>query len=524
MNLSIVRTRSFWQIEPFEGVSVAKIVIMTAALLSLFVDQSFGAMYGAIQNEVGGTLGASADELPWTTIGYNTFYWVVIILTPWLIDRFSRRIVFGAGHLAFGLLTIYLATATWLDGFVFARCIEGVAQGTFFVCSVMTVLTLFPPKLRAIAFSVFGVTSLSGAASGAFIGGWFLDHAFWRDALLAYALTAIVVGFVIWRLLEAPAGKGEARFDIPGITFALVAFFSYQYVAAFGERHDWLSSPDIVLAILFASLGFGLFIWRELCDDRCGFTQLRLFNIRNLSVASLLGFGLGVPLLGANLFVQYAQTILGFPPSTAGALLALRVPAIILVAPVVVSLVVANKINLKIPIVIGFVLVPVSYAMLAVLTTSGSDFVTFVVAFVLSGVGFACLFTPIANLLVRSLPEDVRAEGVAIFKLVLLLGGSIATTALGVVYDHSLAKFTSLLAGEATLRHFMQAGVTHPTAGMLALVAQQAAVLAFANSSSVVSLVSMLNLPLIALLQRSSTPSPAPNPIVRDGMGAIRHE
>jgi MFS transporter, DHA2 family, multidrug resistance protein len=509
---AVVSTRSVLQIEAFESVSISKLVVMTAALLSLFIDQSFGATYSAIQNDAGGTLGASGDELPWMTIGYNAFYWIVIILTPWLIGRFSRRVVFGAGHLAFGLVTIYLATATWFDGFVFARCLEGLAQGTFFVCSVMTVLTLFPPKFRAVAFSVFGVTSLSGAASGSFIGGWFLDHAYWRDALLAYAIAAIVVGFVIWTLLEAPTGQGEGRFDVPGIAFAFVAFFSYQYVAAFGERRDWLSSPDIAVAILSSAVGFGLFIWRELCDDRCGFVQLRLFNIRNLSVASVLGFGLGIPLLGANLFVQYAQTLLGFPPSIAGALLALRVPAIILVAPVVVSLVVADKINLKLPIVVGFVLVPVSYAMLAVLTTSGSDFSTFVVALVLSGAGFACLFTPIANLLVRSLPEDVRAEGVAIFKFVLLLGGSIATTVLGVSYDHSLANFTSLLAGEASLRHFAQAGVTNATAGMLAVVSQQAAVLAFADSSKVVSLVSLLNLPLVAFLQKPAPASPVPQP------------
>jgi len=500
---AIVRTRSFFETEAFEGVSVGKLVVMVAALLSLFVDQSFGSVFGAIQNDVGGSLGASADELPWMTIGYNAFYWLVIILTPWLIDRFSRRIVFGAGHLAFGVLTLYLATATWFDGFVFGRCLEGIAQGTFFVCSVMTVLTLFPPKLRGIAFSIFGVTSLSGAASGSFIGGWFSDNAYWRDAFVMYAVTAMVVGLVIWTLLDAPEGKREGRFDIPGVTFALIAFFGYQYAAAFGERRDWLASPDIAIAVVFGIAGFGLFVWRELCDDRCGFIQLRLFNIRNLTVASMLGFGLGVPLLGANLFVQYAQNILGFPPAIAGALLALRIPAIIIVAPVVVLLVVADKINLKLPIVIGFIVVPISYGMLAVLTTSGSDFSTFVVALLLSGAGFACLFTPIANLLVRSLPEDVRAEGVAIFKLVLLLGGSVATTVLGVIYDHSFANFASLLAGEATLRHFMQAGIATPTAGILLLVAQQAAVLAFANSSKVVALVSLLNLPLVPLLQRS---------------------
>jgi hypothetical protein len=39
---AIVRTRSFFEIEAFEGVSVGKLVVMIAALLSLFVDQSFG--------------------------------------------------------------------------------------------------------------------------------------------------------------------------------------------------------------------------------------------------------------------------------------------------------------------------------------------------------------------------------------------------------------------------------------------------------------------------------------------------
>jgi DHA2 family multidrug resistance protein len=495
-------SRSFLQIEAFDGVSVGKLFVMSAALLSLFIDQSYGSMFGVLQNYIGGTLGASADELPWASIGYNTFYWTMIILTPWLIGRFSRRVVFGLGHLAFGLLTLYLALTTSLDGFVSVRCLEGMAQGTFFVSSVLTVLTLFPLKLRPISFAVFAVIGLSGATVGPMLGGWFLDHAHWRDALFIYALGAIFVGCVIWTLLDAPAGKSENRFDIPGITFALTAFFGYQYAAAFGERRDWLYSPDVALAVLVAVLGFGLFIWRELCDDRCGFVQLRLFHIRNLAVGCLLGFGLGVPLFGANQFVQYTQTILGFPPSTAGALIALRVLAIVIVAPIVVLLVFTDKLNLKIPIVIGFILVPVSYAMLAIFTTSDSDFTTFVVAMVLSGAGFACLFSPIANVIVRSLPQDVSSEGIGIFKLALLLGGSIATTALGVVYDHSYAGFSSLLTGEASLRHFTQTGITHPSSAVLALVAQQAAVLAFADNSQVVSLVSIINLPLVLLLKR----------------------
>jgi MFS family permease len=55
---------------------------------------------------------------------------------------------------------------TVAGGSILGRCFQGLAQGTFFVCSVATVLTLFPAKYRGIAFSIFAVTSLSGAASG----------------------------------------------------------------------------------------------------------------------------------------------------------------------------------------------------------------------------------------------------------------------------------------------------------------------------------------------------------------------
>ncbi|MGA7355208.1 MAG: MFS transporter [Candidatus Cybelea sp.] len=496
------RSRPFLKIELAEGISVSKVFVMLAALVSLFVDQSFNGVYQSIQQYAGGSLGASADELPWTLIGFNTFYYVTILLTPWLIDRFGRKPIFGFGHLTFGVVSLYLAMTVSLSGFIVGRCFQGMAQGTFFVCAVVTVLTLFPAKLRGIAFSFFSVISLSGAAAGPFIGGWFIDHAYWRDAFVLYALLPAFAGVVIFTLLEAPGPRSTGRFDVPGISFALLAFFCFQYASSFGERRDWLSSEDIVWSCLLSAVGFAGFIWRELCEDRCGFIQLRLFNIRNLAVGSILGFGLGVPLFGANLFLQYAQASLGFPPSTAGALLLLRIPAIILVAPIVVILVNADKIDVRIPVVIGFLLVPLSYVLLVTHTASGSDFATFALAIVISGAGFACLFSPIANVLVRSLPTEVRAEGVAIFKIVLLLGGSVASTALAVVYDHSWAWYQALLAGGATLGHLVPIDTVPAAPTMSYLVDQQAAILAYMDNSKVVALVSLLNLPLVALLRK----------------------
>jgi MFS transporter, DHA2 family, multidrug resistance protein len=167
-----------------------------------------------------------------------------------------------------------------------------------------------------------------------------------------------------------------------------------------------------------------------------------------------------------------------------------------------VVLVNSDRLDVRIPVVIGFLFVPLSYVLLVTHTASGSDFATFALAIVISGAGFACLFSPIANVLVRSLPTEVRAEGIAIFKIVLLLGGSVASTALAVIYDHSWAWYQTLLAGGATLSHLVPIGVVPTLPTVSFLVDQQAAILAYMDNSKVVALVSLLNLPLVALLRK----------------------
>ena len=47
------RSRPFLQIEVAEGISVSKLFVTLAALISLFVDQSFNGVYQSIQQYAG---------------------------------------------------------------------------------------------------------------------------------------------------------------------------------------------------------------------------------------------------------------------------------------------------------------------------------------------------------------------------------------------------------------------------------------------------------------------------------------
>lgn len=475
---------------------------MAAALVSLYVDQSFGGAYATLQSYAGGTLGMSSDELSWATIAYNAPYYTTIVLTPWLVGRFGRRQVFGAGHAAFAVVSLFLALTTSMHGFIIGRGLQGLAQGTFFVCSVATVLTLFPLKYRGYAFAIFSVVSLSGAASGAFVGGWFIDHEHWRGVFIMYAALTAAAGTIVAVLLEAPGPQKNVSSDWTGVAFAFVAFFAFQYVSAYGERRDWFADGWIVAFTVLFVVAIVTFVLWELRLGEHAFIRLNLFATGNLAVGSALGFGLGAPLFGANEFLIYAQQQLGLPPSTAGALLALRIISIVLVAPTAVLLVNAGKIDVKSPVALGFVFVPASYALLSMQTTFASNFWTFAFALVLSGAGFACLFSPIANVTVRSLPPPLSGQGIAIFKLMLLLGGSMAGTGLAVLFDHSYDRYLSLLAGRATLHHLSQIGLhTMPTAAYAGLVKGQAAVLAYADNSKWVAFLALANIPLIFLLK-----------------------
>jgi len=346
------------------------------------------------------------------------------------------------------------------------------------------------------------VTSLTGAATGPFIGGWFIDHGFWRDTFWLYAMMALFSSIIIFFLLEAPGPDLTAKSDWTGVFIVFIAFLSFNYITAFGERRDWFWNTSIVLFSITCFFAFLAFVLREVKLGPSGFINLRLFKIRNLAIGSILGFGLGAPLFGGNDFLQYAESSLHFPPSTAGALLTLRILAIAFVAPVAVTLVNADIINVKIPVVLGFFLVPLSYALLDYNTTGYSGFWNFGIPLIMSGAGFAALFSPIANVTIRALPQAFTTQGIAVFKLVLVLGGSIASTALAVLYDHDTDAYRSLLAGRATQKTLEAIGAMGMSREAYAqIVSGQASVLAYADSSKWIAVSALVLLPLVGFLK-----------------------
>lgn len=481
-------------------------VVALACLISVFLDQATSGLTQAVQPYMQGTAGASVDEGTWLAISYNTCYYLSLIASPWMIARFARRPVWMGGHALFAVACLgIVASQGSLDGMVAFRALQGLGQGTFFVCAVMTVFTVFPPSIRFIGFAAFATTSLSGPAAASAIGGFFVDANSWALDFVVIALLAtlasVLVAFV---LRDPPRTRDVPRLDALGFGLGLVHYFTFHYVTQFGERRDWFDDPAIVVMSALFAIATIAFFAREL-SARSPFIPVALFaRSHNLRWGSFLGFVLGVPLFGGNIFLQYLETRLGFTPTLAGEELVLRISTIVLVVPFVAYALPRRLVDPRALIIVGFILVAGSYALEFLGTTATADFGTFAVAFVMQGAGFSFLFSPIAATVLGSMPAEDFTYGIAIFKLSLVTGGAVAATLIGIIVDHRAALHLSEIAGAMTLAHpalqnFMLNGGN--AAALPAIAVAQSQILAYADAALYIALLALCVAPLAFILR-----------------------
>jgi MFS transporter, DHA2 family, multidrug resistance protein len=475
-------------------------------LISVFLDQGTSGMVGGVTAYMTGSLGASSDEGLWLLIGYNTFYYLSLIASPFMITRFGRRNVWVVGHVIFALASIMIAVSGGFWSVVGWRMLQGLGQGTFFVCAVMTVLRVFPPVLAFIGFAIFATMSLSGASLGPAIGGWFSDQNAWPQMFLLLAVLALAAAALISRVLRDPPDQRvrDAAFDFTGLFLALIHYFTFHFITQEGERRDWFGSPEIDgFFAVFCVFTIAFVIW-ELRRRTHPFIKLRLFAVHNLRLGTILGLALGVPLFGANIFDQYLQNALGFTGWLAGAAIALRCFMIAIVVPIVAYTLAKQLVDARRYIFAGFLLVSLSYWMLFFDTTPLSDFRTFVVPSLLQGCGFALLFSPIARAVILSLPPEDFADGIAIFKITLVTGGALASTALQVIFDHRNALHMTRIADDVTLALPFTSTVEHwdttARVGIAGVAAQQSSILAYADCLQYIAILVLLVAPAATLL------------------------
>ncbi|MGH7662177.1 MAG: hypothetical protein ACRENA_14825, partial [Vulcanimicrobiaceae bacterium] len=203
--------------------------------------------------------------------------------------------------------------------------------------------------------------------------------------------------------------------------------------------------------------------------------------------------------------------VLGFTATLSGELIFLRAICIAIATVPVAALVSRGKLDARVSLGIGFVLVSISNYLQALDTTTVSGFWTFLLPQITGGLGLGMLFVPISIAVLSSVPQQVAPKAVSFTALSVQLGGSISTAILVTLLDRRSATHLSDLAGTATLhnpavRQFMMHHL--PLAELFGIINRQAMTLAFADASLFLAVLSLVLAPLVIFLRRSKGAPP----------------
>ena len=497
--------------------SGARLILITLGIMAATLMQTLDSTIVTVAlPTIQGNLGATQDEGAWVVTGYIISAVIVIPLTPWLQARFGRRQYYSVAIIGFTIASMLCGIATSIDQLIFYRIVQGLFGGGLVATGQASLRDTFPRHLLGASQAVFALGAIVGPSVGPTVGGWLTDNYSWNWVFYINLVPGIFATIVILTMMRNPTDPKPIPVDGIGLSLLAMGLGSLQYILDEGQRNDWFDDPLVRLFAFTTVAGIGTFIWWELWGTKRPIVDLRAFKYRAIAAGSVLGFAIGAVLFGATVILpQYVQGVLGFTATLSGELVFVRAFFIALLTPFIARLAGGGKIDTKILLVLGFILIGVSQIWLGYITTSLNDFNSLLGPAIMAGVGLGLLFVPISIAVLSAIPPDMIPKATSFQALSLQLGGSFSTAALITLLARRNAFHQSVLAdaanpGNIALQNLIQA--THNTGAAVGNLYQQiliqSTVMAYADCQWALGALTFVLLPLVFVLPRRKKDAP----------------
>jgi len=416
---------------------------------------TFGTLMGTIDASIvnvalphiRGSVGATLAEITWITTGFVVATVIVMPLTGFLSRMFGQKRVYLTSLVVFLIGSVLCGTAHSLTALALFRVLQGMGAGALQPTEQAILRQTFPPHEQGMAMAVFGMAVVLGPAIGPTLGGYIVDHYSW-EWIFFINLPVGALGFLmvttfvhedeeILRANHARAAREKKNVDWIGIAMMAVGLALVQYVLEEGTRDDWFESRTISACLTIGIIALIAFVIREL-TAKVPAVDLRLFKEKTFLAATLIG-AVQFAILMANLFMLpvFMQELLGYSAIDTGLALLPRAGIMFVVNPIVGKL--YSKVSVRILVANGVICVSLgSFAMATFTLQTGLGAI--ILATLVQGVGFSCLFIPLAAAALAHIPKHRLADASGLNSLFRQLGGSIG-----------LAIFATLLTRYATV-------------------------------------------------------------------------
>ena len=349
-------------------------------------------------------LGASLTDLQWFVNAYTLSFATLLLTASAIGDRLGRRRIFLAGIALFTLASAACALATEPWMLITARAIQGVGAAAVMPLSLTLLSAAVPEKMRSAAIGIWGGISGLGVAVGPVIGGAVVDGLNWQWIFwLNVPIGVLMVPFAA-RILTESFG-GARRFDPVGLVLSAVSVLAIVWGVINGADDGWTSGGVLAALIGGGALLVAFLVWES--RSPAPMLPLRLFKSRAFSVVNAAGVTFSVGVFGSVfLLAQFFQVVQGYSPLESGLRTMPWTMAPMVVAPL--AGLVVDRVGPRVLIASGQVLLAVGLGWMALVTTVDVTYGSYVVPFVLAGVGMGLTFAPSASVVMASAAESDR--------------------------------------------------------------------------------------------------------------------
>jgi EmrB/QacA subfamily drug resistance transporter len=376
----------------------------------------------------------------WVTTIYLLTSTAIIPIAGKLGDMFGRKWVLLTAVVIFLLGSMLCGAAPSMLWLVIFRGLQGIGGGALMSNAFASVSDIFPdPAKRArwqgVIAAAFGISSVLGP----FLGGFITDNLNWRWVFYVnMPVGALAIAAIIFTLPYL-RGTGSSRIDWFGAATITGAVVSLLLALSWGGQQEpngypWLSPQIIGLlaAAIVLTVLFG-FIESKAAEP---ILPLHLFKIRMISILSVLSFVLGIVMLGTLLFIPlFVQIVMGQSATGSGAITTPLSLAMVF-ANIMTGQFIARVGRLKVPIVLGSIVMTVGVALLLTLSVS-TAFWEVVIFMLVIGVGLGAIMPTLTISVQEVVPRQQMGVGTSTIQFFRSIGSTLGTGLIGTIVTNS---------------------------------------------------------------------------------------
>jgi EmrB/QacA subfamily drug resistance transporter len=377
-------------------------------------------------------LHASIESLEWTVNAYTLTFAVLLLTGAALGDRFGRRRMFAVGLGIFTFGSIAAALAPSAGALIAARALQGVG-GAIVTPLTLTILSAGVPREKRGVFigAWSGIAGLA-VAFGPLVGGAVVQGISWQWIFwLNVPIGVVLIPLVLTRLQET---RGPAdRLDLGGLALASAGLLGIVWGLVRGHGQGW-TSPEIVGSLTAGAIVLALFVLWELRVS-APMLPMRFFRNRAFALANVASLLMFFGMFGSIfLLSQFFQTVQGYSPLGSGLRILPWTIMPMFVAPVAGAL--SDKIGGARLMGIGLVLQSAGLVWIASVSTATVAYVQLIGPFVISGIGMAMFWAPVANVVLSAVRPEEEGQASGSQNAIRELGGVFGVAVLASVWSH----------------------------------------------------------------------------------------